>query len=399
MRTTLRLALSSSALALAGSPAVAQNAVQDFQLPDPNATPTPTPRAQGPVDDTGVVPVAPRVLPTEGEPPASTATPSPSPSSAPTQTEPARDTSEATVQPLPQPRATTSPATRGAIQPAPSPAPSQAVAPAAAAGPASGDVSDSSATPSEMPTLGESIPTGSASTASSTASGTDEPPSETASNLADFWPWIIAAIVAALAVIAGWFFLRRRGQAEAPTIEAPQVTPAGGLSATRAVAEPARFAVSLNIESAMRSVMMVMVKYRLSIANRSETAMRDVKVSADIISARRDVASDGQLANAATELPQMNAIERIGPHQTQAVTGTLQLSKQDIEVLRQASKPMFVPLLRIRVEGTGFEPFIETYAVGIGGVAGSTRVNPLPLDGPPGSYDGVRAKPLATQTA
>ena len=379
------LVLTSTATLAVAAPLAAQQSAQDFQLPDPSATPTPAPRAQGPVDDSGIVPVAPRVIPTDRP----TAQPTPTPQPSPTPT----------AAPAPQPTATATPQPRftsGPVPAEPRVAQPQAQAPAAqvpeavdSAAPSAEDDSGSAAIPG-LSGGSAAIPT------DVEAAATD--PGNLGSDGDLPWGWIAGALIALLALVAGLIVWRRRSAAAPPVIEKPVVASTTD-AAPAAAAEKPRFVANVQVVSAQRSVMMVMVKYSLSIANRSDRAMRGLTVSADLVSARNQGGLDAQLATLATELPASSSIERIGPHQTQTVTGTLQLALQEVEVLRQGSIPMFVPLLRVRVEGENIDPFVETYAVGVGNAGAGTKLHPLPLNGPPGSYDGVRAKPLAAKAA
>ncbi|SMQ61500.1 hypothetical protein SAMN06297468_0570 [Altererythrobacter xiamenensis] len=384
MRKHLVLTLTAG-LAVAAPLAAQQQSVQDYTLPDPDATPTPAPRAQGPVDDSGVVPVAPRVIPT-GRP---TAQPTPTPQPSPTPT----------ATPVPQPTATATPQPRFTSGPVPAEprvarpqgqAPSaQTVEPVESPDPSPESASESSAVPG-LSGDSAAIPTDVDAAASDEGDiGSDAPLP---------WGWIAGALIALLALLAGFIVWRRHSEAAPPVIEKPVVA-ATTDAAAAAAAEKPRFVANVQVVSAQRSVMMVMVKYSLAIANRSDRAMRGLTVSADLVSARNQGGLDAQLATLATELPASSSIERIGPHQTQTVTGTLQLALQEVEVLRQGSIPMFVPLLRVRVEGENIDPFVETYAVGVGNAGAGTRLHPLPLNGPPGSYEGVRAKPLAAKAA
>ena len=380
------LALTSiSSLAVAAPLAAQQQSVQDFKLPDPDATPTPAPRAQGPVDDSGVVPVAPRVIPTAR--PTAQPTPTQQPSPTPTATPAPQPTASAT----PQPRFTSGPVpaeprvTRPQVQ-APS---AQVVEPIESPVPGTENDSEASAIPG-LSDSGTAIPT------DVEVAPPDADEVDSADQLP--WGWIAGALGTLLALLAGFVLWRRRSATVPPVIEKPVVASTAD-AAPAAAAEKPRFVTNVQIVSAQRSMMMVMVKYRLSIANRSERALRGLTVSADLVSARNQGGLDAQLASLTTELPATSAIERVGPHQTQTVTGTLQLALQEVEVLRQGTIPMFVPLLRVRVEGENIDPFVETYAVGVGDAGAGTKLHPLPLNGPPGSYEGVRAKPLAAKAA
>jgi hypothetical protein len=148
------------------------------------------------------------------------------------------------------------------------------------------------------------------------------------------------------------------------------------------------------VVSLTRSLRMVTVKYRLSVSNRSDRAMRDIAIAADLVSARRDAPAASQVASAETGLPASAAIERIGPHQTRSVEASLQMPLADVSVIQQGQLVMFVPLLRMRIESEGRAPLTRTFILGIDGGAIGGRLHPLPLSGPPGGYEGVRARAL-----
>jgi hypothetical protein len=74
--------------------------------------------------------------------------------------------------------------------------------------------------------------------------------------------------------------------------------------------------------------------------------------------------------------------------------GQLQLPLSEIEVFRQGQTPLCVPLLRLRIEAEGIEPQFHTFLIGLAALQPGGRLQPLPLSGPPGGYDGVQAKRL-----
>ena len=63
---------------------------------------------------------------------------------------------------------------------------------------------------------------------------------------------------------------------------------------------------------------------------------------------------------------------------------------ETVQVFAQGQVPMFIPLLRLRIESPDIGKQAQTMALGLGGITES-RVNPLPFNNPLGSYQGVRA--------
>ncbi|WP_206520205.1 hypothetical protein [Altererythrobacter sp. BO-6] len=346
--------------------AAQQQRAQDFTLPP---GPTPTPTVEGPVDDTGPVPVRPRVIPT------STPTPTPVPTTPP----------EVTPTPAPSPSAeSTRP--QAAQRQAPAASPNQSAAQPPAPVPS----------PSPSPSALEELPSFTPEPIAPASPEVPEvglPSTEASATLPQWWPWAAGLLGALLAGLAGgWWIARRRAPVQAPTIERPVVASPPAHSPD-AVA-PARIAATLEVEQLTRSFMALTLKYRLTLANRSDRTLRDLAVSADLASARRNLPVEQQIATAETNLPTNAALDRLGPHQSATVSGELRLPISAVELFQQGQVPLCVPMARLRIEGEGMEPHLATYLVGIGsGVAGG-RVHPLPLNGPPGSYDGVQVRPL-----
>lgn len=214
-----------------------------------------------------------------------------------------------------------------------------------------------------------------------------------AAELTDYWPWLAGLLGLLLAAGAVFFVMRRRGDAPPPAIEPPIVGEAS--SATVASAEKPRFELMLEVQTVSRSFMMLTVKYHLAIANRSDRALRDLAIHADLTSAHRNIAQDAQLASLSSDIALVETIERIGPHQSRAITGNLQIPVQDLAVFAQGQTPMVVPLIRLRAESSNADPVVQTFVVGIPSNPIGGRFQPLSLDGPPGSYQGVQAKALA----
>jgi len=151
---------------------------------------------------------------------------------------------------------------------------------------------------------------------------------------------------------------------------------------------------NIQVDNMMRSVMMLTLKFHVELANRQDRALRDVRVQADLISAKRGLPMDQQMANAQSSLAELGQTDRIGPHQMGTLGGQLQLPLSEIEVFRQGQTPLCVPLLRLRIEAEGIEPHIHTFLIGLAALQPGGRLQPLPLSGPPGGYDGVQAKRL-----
>lgn len=184
---------------------------------------------------------------------------------------------------------------------------------------------------------------------------------------------------------------RRAGRPAVPDIEPPLAPNA--TQDSKAIGAP-RFTTSLEVQGFTRSVMMVTLEFAINIANRSDVAMRDVRISADLVSASRHLPMDQQVATETAILGQVAQLDRIGPNQARSTTGTLQLPVNAIAPFFQGKTPLFMPLVRLRIECTGALPHLKTYTVGIGSSMTVGKVSPIPLNTAPGGVLGVMARAL-----
>lgn len=372
MRT--QLGLIALICGLFAAPVAAQNSASGFKLPE---GPTePAARPQGPVDDTGIVPVGPRVIRTEPEQRAATTTTT---APAPRQTPPAQPQAEPVAQPAvsPSPRPAapraTAPAGQEAVITPPTEAPGQQVPPI-------------TTPPADLPAT-QDLP----ASASQPAAPADETsPSDIP--LPQWVLWLAGALALAALLLALIAFGRRRAELRpVPEIERPVVDHAGLPISTR---EAPRFTARFDVQGFTRSMMMVTVKFSLQIANRSGSAMRNVRIAADLVSARSQLPMEQQVATPATDLPHMAEIERIGPQQSRSIAGTLTLPLAQVEPFFQGKTPLFIPLARLRVDCEGAEPQLQTYIVGMGSALTVGKVQPIALNTAPGSLQGVMARAI-----
>lgn len=175
----------------------------------------------------------------------------------------------------------------------------------------------------------------------------------------------------------------------APVPAAAVTAKSRGASASAAVpAEPPRIDLALEITGATRSVMMFTINFRLEISNRSNGAVRDLSVAAQLASAQRGGSNATPIAGGQP----IGEIDRLGPQQSRRVPGTLQVPIADINMIQQGAKPLFIPLLHFTLEGAGLPAMNRTFVVGTPSETSQTRVHPLTLDGPPGGLPMLRAQ-------
>ncbi len=367
MSTRFRLPL--IALVFAAPAGLAAQGVREFQLP-PNPTPTASPTVQGPVDTEGSsLPQRPRVI----------ATPTPTP--------------------------TPAPASTAMVQPLPSPTPTPTTAPGTASGTQGETTPSRPSTPRSVPTTQERLPLDPGETApivpaplpGETPADTPVPtgaPSEAAGadpGTSDeesaewLWPAVGGGLLALFGL--GFFLSRRRRNAPPPEIERPIV---GG---TKGLAAPYELKINAEAVKLTRSVMNATLHYRVSLINRSSGALRNVDLGADIVSAHGGIPVEQQVASASQPLERRHTFARIAPGQTVRYEGQLTIPLSQARVIRQGNAALFVPLLRIRLDGASEEPLVKTFVVGLGMPDGG-RVMPFRIDEGPRSYEPIAARAL-----
>ncbi len=394
-RPFLLLVAASAAIApasVSGSPTI-------FSLPEPTPTPTAAPDVEGPADDAGLVPVQPRVITDESSNPVAENQPAagtddPAPDASPS-------TSQPVVQPLPsstQPPASANPPAQPSITASrPARTSSPGTAPAAAQAPTDTSPADSDpagaaseigepADASAVPGLGESF------SADVDALGNEASSDDLAGIPAWIW-WLIGALALAALTLAYLLFSRRR-PASVQEIEKPVVAGPSPLASI----EEAKLALTLDIVSATRSMMMLTIDYRLNVANRSERAIRDLAVSPELTTARRDqpaIPGPSQQQGARST----KKIARIGPHQSEAISGTVQLPVAEIRPIMQGRKPLYVPLLHFELALEQLAPISHSFVIGLPSETSTTRLHPISLDVPPGGLPPLLARKLETGAA
>ncbi|MBI1403503.1 MAG: hypothetical protein GC147_09835 [Porphyrobacter sp.] len=357
----LSLRRSAALLALGFAvPLAAQQSPRDFTLP--TATPTPTPVPEGPADERAGVAIPPRAV---------TPSPVPSPTPSPTGSRAPVPAPSATPLALPSPRPSpTAPAPRPVASAVPTPTPtpspsaeaeSEATPPAVAAQPG-------------FPTLAQPEP----------VLPTPAPaPSEALGAPLFDWRWLAGGGLLLAVLLAGLALWRRRGPK--PVRLAAPVESAGP------EAELPRIDIALEILGGTRSVMKLTLAWRLTLANRSDRAVNDLAVAVQLTTAQRGQSNAAPLAAAGS----LAAIERIGPHQSRSISGEVQMPVAAIVPVMQGRTPLFVPLVHVTLEGEGQQALTRSFVVGTPSTGAEARVQPLPLDLPPGSLPALRARPIA----
>jgi hypothetical protein len=202
--------------------------------------------------------------------------------------------------------------------------------------------------------------------------------------LPPWWPWALGAL-GSLALLIGGVTLWWRHKPKVLHLAPP---PSGSAAQATALDDLPPLDITVDIIAATRSMMMFTLAYRINLANRSDRAVNDLSIAAQLVCARR-VASNTALPGAAQQV--LN-FARIGPHQSRSVSGEIQLPLSQIAILRQGSAALFIPLMHVTLGGEGQAVQTRSFVVGTPSTSGTGRLHPIRLDNPPGSVPGLRAQ-------
>ena len=355
-------------LALAAAmPLAAQGAPGGFALPQP--TPTPTPAPAGPADERAGVAIPPR-----------NATPAPRIAPAPVLS----DETVSSPSPSPSRPRQAQPAPRAAVTPLPA---TRAVPPAPTATPLAPEVSAAGIPAFEQPVPAASAPSAPAAapmTAPTIRIAPPFAPSDAPGAPAFDWHWLAAGAALLASLLGALLLWRRRKPKELRLAAAPTIPERD--------AEPvlARIDLALEIPGATRSLRMFTLRYRLTLASRSDRAVNDLVVAVWLVCAKRGASNPVPLAAAQNIQP----VERIGPHQSRTISGEVVLPLTAITPVMHGQAPLFIPLLNITIEGEGQQAIAKSFVIGTPGSGGEGRVQPLMMTGPPGALPELTARPI-----
>ena len=142
-----------------------------------------------------------------------------------------------------------------------------------------------------------------------------------------------------------------------------------------------------------RSFAYATLDYRLTLINRTDHAMHELAVAADLVSAHGQAPMEQQVALPGTLLPVQHTLARLSPGQSQQLKGQVRLPIGDAQVIHQGRLPLLVPLLRVRIDGAGEDPLARTFVIGQG-VPDGGRLQPFRLDEGPRSYQPIAQRAL-----
>ncbi len=418
---------------LCAAPAFAQQQ-GEFELPE-TSTPAPATgtQVQGPVDDSGIVPVGPRVIAPIGTPTASpTAAPTAGPTGTPTRT-PAPTT---TIQPTPSPQPTATRAAPRATAPEPVPRLQSPIR-----------LPQPEETPLQGPSITDPIPAGENTAQSESGTGdvlstlpnlpTEAGPIEAQSGVAGasdpaapttpFWWWIVAALAAAVALVAAAIVIRKkqaatpiiatakgspglmpaaapkpassdRDAAEDKPLPSPdfmQTKPVAATTPSPAASRPiAPLGLETQVTRLQRSLRAVTVTAQVAVTNRGTQPIEGAVLQGDLVGASKGKPLGEQLASAAMPLEELEELGTIPAGERREITITVRQELPNIEGIRQGSAIVFIPLLRVRFAGEGAQPLASTVLVGHPPERSGGKPTPFLADAPPQNYNDVVGRAL-----
>lgn len=358
---------------------IGPDSLQDFQLPPDRS---PQPDVQGPV--TANTP-APRASAPAAPPPAAVEAP-------PAAVEPAAPaTPTRTVAPPRSPAAATV-ARPEAATPAP------AVPPAASA-PAEPPRAAQQATPQPPAAVVPDTP----------GPALVPPPAEGMR----WWEYALAGLLLVPMAFAGWLFWRQRPRDRAGSpvavglIERPRPRPvvreeqngpgqtAEPLEAAEVEIGNSQLRYALETSNLSLTLVNATLTYRLTLTNVSRRSIHDLTVDGDMISAHASLPQEQQLAGAQLQLPRLHDVKALLPGQSLILNGKLGLPISAIHPIRRDQAVLFVPLARLRMNGTGIdEVVLETTLVGQRPAGPGAGLRPFRLDLGPRIYTDLGQRPL-----
>lgn len=146
--------------------------------------------------------------------------------------------------------------------------------------------------------------------------------------------------------------------------------------------------LALEITGASRSFMRLSVDFRLEIRNRSDQALRDISIAGELACAQRGSAGPAPV----DKTQPITSLERIAPGQSRRIGGTLQLPIAEISTISQNGRPVVIPLIHFRIGTLDQSAIKRSFVIGTPSPASSARVQPLLMEGPPGSLGPLRAQ-------
>lgn len=138
------------------------------------------------------------------------------------------------------------------------------------------------------------------------------------------------------------------------------------------------------------TLMNVSLAYRITLSNMSASAIRGITIGSDLVTAHANVPTQHQIAGHGQQLAPKHAVDLLLPDQNVQLSGELRLPIPAIHPLRRGDAVMFVPLLRLRIDGEGMDEIVlQTLVVGQKPAGPGAGLRPFRLDLGPRIYGDI----------
>lgn len=133
------------------------------------------------------------------------------------------------------------------------------------------------------------------------------------------------------------------------------------------------------------------LSYRITLSNQGDTPITGLAISGDLVSAHASLGRDEQFASAASQLAELHKVGRLKVEGSAQVTGEFRIPLSAIKPIRKDEMVLFVPLVRLRLDGGGglSSPEFRTLLIGQRPARPGGGLQPFRLDLGPRIYKDV----------
>ncbi len=213
-------------------------------------------------------------------------------------------------------------------------------------------------------------------------------------------PWLGLGL-ALLAAIGGYLFFQRRQKLSAPeaSFEPPVIQPSPVRETVAEVPVEPASPLTVDLAAARMSATLfnATLAYRLSVS--TDTAIDSLTVRGDMTAAHASRPAEEQLGSG--DAPVLHRAGALTAGESIEFEGEIRLPLSAITPIRHGAAALFVPLVRLEIEGVAGEKRVHlraAFVVGLEEQGTSARLQPFRLDLGPRIYPqvGRRALPVPT---
>lgn len=240
------------------------------------------------------------------------------------------------------------------------------------------------------------------------------PPAATApANEADWWPFLVAGILAALAAAAVLLWIRRRPAAPdegqvpaadealaAPAASAPTTLAPVGRATPRQPPNPIHpggpLAFTFEPQSLRLSFVYATLSYQVTLTSHNSATFNDLRIYGDLASGHSSRPVWQQLSLDGVPLPKMHEVAALFPGETVTLAGEMRIPLADVLPLRAGAATMFAPLARFLIEaergdGGGYGD-THVFTLGLPSQRRGDTMQPFRLDLGPRLFDQIEQR-------